>query len=80
MTFLLPTIIALDFDGVICDGLREYFATTKRAYEQIWQQKPEQKLEELEISFYRLRPVIKQAFPNQFQLQDEVGKKHLKIY
>ena len=58
MTFLLPTIIALDFDGVICDGLREYFATTKLAYEQIWQQKPEQNLEELEISFYRLRPVI----------------------
>ena len=37
MNNLLPTIIALDFDGVICDGLVEYFATTKKAYEQIWQ-------------------------------------------
>ncbi|MEN9520383.1 MAG: hypothetical protein RLZZ381_2971, partial [Cyanobacteriota bacterium] len=32
----LPDILALDFDGVVCDGLLEYFATTKRAYQQIW--------------------------------------------
>ncbi|MDJ0533876.1 MAG: HAD hydrolase-like protein [Xenococcaceae cyanobacterium MO_207.B15] len=58
MIYSLPTIIALDFDGVICDGLKEYFATTKRAYEQIWQQNLEQNLQKLEISFYKLRPVI----------------------
>ncbi|HHP7230700.1 MAG TPA: HAD family hydrolase [Xenococcaceae cyanobacterium] len=59
MTYLLPTIIALDFDGVICDGLKEYFATTKRAYAQIWQQELEPASEaELKTSFYRLRPVI----------------------
>lgn len=58
MNNLLPTIIALDFDGVICDGLVEYFATTKRAYEQIWQPDFEQDLETLEKSFYKLRPVI----------------------
>ena len=27
---MLPTLLALDFDGVICDGLIEYFATTKK--------------------------------------------------
>lgn len=51
-----PTILALDFDGVICDGLIEYFQTTKRTYEQLWQDKPVP--DGLEPSFYRLRPVI----------------------
>ena len=58
MTNLLPTIVALDFDGVICDGLLEYFATTKKAYEQIWQEQPQSNLEELAQSFYTLRPII----------------------
>ncbi|MEO0947496.1 MAG: HAD family hydrolase [Cyanobacteria bacterium J06641_5] len=31
-----PQILALDFDGVLCDGLREYFQTSWRAYQQIW--------------------------------------------
>lgn len=50
-----PDILALDFDGVICDGLAEYFASTKRAYQQIWS---EQLDDSLAPSFYRLRPVI----------------------
>jgi phosphoglycolate phosphatase-like HAD superfamily hydrolase len=56
MSLDLPSILALDFDGVICDGLIEYFATTQRTYEQIWQQ--DRNLEELAQSFYKLRPVI----------------------
>jgi phosphoglycolate phosphatase-like HAD superfamily hydrolase len=56
MSLDLPCILALDFDGVICDGLIEYFATTQRTYEQLWQQ--DRNLEELAQSFYRLRPVI----------------------
>ncbi len=51
----IPDILALDFDGVICDGLLEYFASTKRAYEQIWSQELD---DTLAPSFYRLRPVI----------------------
>ncbi len=51
----VPDILALDFDGVICDGLLEYFASTKRAYEQIWSQELD---DTLAPSFYRLRPVI----------------------
>ncbi|MEM8674389.1 MAG: HAD family hydrolase [Cyanobacteria bacterium P01_G01_bin.67] len=50
-----PDILALDFDGVICDGLLEYFASTKRAYQQIWSQELDDRLAP---SFYRLRPVI----------------------
>lgn len=53
-----PKIIALDFDGVICDGLIEYFATTQRTYEQIWQQDNPTITNQLAPVFYRLRPVI----------------------
>ena len=50
-----PNILALDFDGVICDGLIEYFASTKRAYQQIWSEDVD---ESFAPSFYKLRPVI----------------------
>jgi phosphoglycolate phosphatase-like HAD superfamily hydrolase len=56
MSLDLPGILALDFDGVICDGLIEYFATTQRTYEQLWHQ--DRNLEELAQNFYKLRPVI----------------------
>lgn len=55
MSFQPPTILALDFDGVICDGLIEYFATTKKTYQQIWSSNLD---DELAPSFYKLRPVI----------------------
>ncbi|MEL6929267.1 MAG: HAD family hydrolase [Cyanobacteria bacterium J06600_6] len=48
-------ILALDFDGVVCDGLKEYFASTKRAYQQIWSEEVE---DSFAPRFYRLRPVI----------------------
>jgi hypothetical protein len=32
----IPNILALDFDGVLCDGMREYFETTRRTYIKIW--------------------------------------------
>ncbi|MEA5469102.1 HAD family hydrolase [Spirulina sp. 06S082] len=54
-----PTLLALDFDGVICDGLQEYFQTTCRAYDRLW--KPETLNSQHDIfanSFYQLRPVI----------------------
>jgi phosphoglycolate phosphatase-like HAD superfamily hydrolase len=51
----LPDILALDFDGVVCDGLLEYFATTKRAYQQIWSAEVDDSFAPI---FYRLRPVI----------------------
>ena len=53
-----PNILALDFDGVVCDGLIEYFETTKRTYCQIWKEAKQKLIDDLAPSFYRLRPVI----------------------
>ena len=51
-----PTILALDFDGVICNGLVEYFQTTKRTYTQIWAE--DSPSDDLAPRFYHLRPII----------------------
>jgi len=32
----IPDILALDFDGVCCDGLREYFETSRRTCARVW--------------------------------------------
>jgi len=29
-------LLAFDFDGVICDGLREYFQVAWRVYSDLW--------------------------------------------
>lgn len=60
MSPILPDILALDFDGVICDGLVEYFVSTKKAYQQLWQSESisESMSDRLAPSFYKLRPVI----------------------
>jgi phosphoglycolate phosphatase-like HAD superfamily hydrolase len=31
-----PRVLALDFDGVLCDGRAEYFETSRRAYRETW--------------------------------------------
>jgi phosphoglycolate phosphatase-like HAD superfamily hydrolase len=31
-----PALLALDFDGVLCDGRREYFEASRRAYREAW--------------------------------------------
>ena len=53
-----PTILALDFDGVVCNGLIEYFQTAWRTYCQIWYPDNQSPPENLAPAFYRLRPVI----------------------
>jgi hypothetical protein len=50
-----PRILALDFDGVLCDGMIEYFQISKRTYETLW---PEIIPEDFFPSFSQLRPVI----------------------
>lgn len=52
------SILALDFDGVVCDGLIEYFETAWRTYCQVWNPSSQTPPEEIAASFYRLRPVI----------------------
>ncbi|MGB3297727.1 MAG: HAD family hydrolase [Phormidesmis sp.] len=55
-------LIAFDFDGVICDGLIEYFQTAWKAYREIFKSSGEssgdQPPEGLAEKFYPLRPVI----------------------
>ncbi|MGR3278442.1 HAD family hydrolase [Acaryochloris marina NIES-2412] len=58
MSLSLPQTIALDFDGVLCNGLREYFLTTWRAYSRIWPTSTSEPAPELAEHFYHLRPVI----------------------
>ncbi len=53
-----PEVLALDFDGVVCDGLKEYFQTAWKAYCLIWQPSDVQADETLAPKFYRLRPVV----------------------
>lgn len=50
-----PRVLALDFDGVICDGMIEYFRTSQRTYTAIWNEKISP---EVAQRFYALRPVI----------------------
>ncbi|PMB40246.1 haloacid dehalogenase [Fischerella thermalis CCMEE 5205] len=54
----IPSILALDFDGVICDGLIEYFEVAWRTYCQVWFPSHETPPDGLASQFYRLRPVI----------------------
>ena len=53
----IPNILALDFDGVLCDGMREYFEASRQTYMRVW---PDEKApgEELFPVFRALRPVI----------------------
>jgi phosphoglycolate phosphatase-like HAD superfamily hydrolase len=58
MTATIPTILASDFDGVICDGMVEYFEVAWRTYCQIWTPDNQIPSDDLASRFYSLRPVI----------------------
>ena len=53
-----PDVLAFDFDGVICDGLIEYFQTAWRAYCKLFKPLSSEPPEGLAEQFYPLRPVI----------------------
>lgn len=53
-----PGVLALDFDGVLCDGLKEYFQTAWSAYCELWQLGERLPPEGIAERFYRLRPVV----------------------
>jgi phosphoglycolate phosphatase-like HAD superfamily hydrolase len=76
-----PTILALDFDGVICDGSIEYFQTAKRTYLQIWQQEDSIELNELATDYYKLRPVIEVGWEMPILIRAMVlGISHTEIF
>jgi phosphoglycolate phosphatase-like HAD superfamily hydrolase len=53
----VPTVLALDFDGVLCEGAREYFESSRRAYARVWPDAPRPE-DELLARFRELRAVI----------------------
>jgi phosphoglycolate phosphatase-like HAD superfamily hydrolase len=54
---LSPDLLALDFDGVLCDGRAEYLESSWRVYREIWQNS-DVKLDQIKPRFYQLRSVI----------------------
>jgi phosphoglycolate phosphatase-like HAD superfamily hydrolase len=57
-----PTVLALDFDGVLCNGMKEYFQTAWRAYCNIWKPEDSTPPDDLAARFYRTRPVIEMGW------------------
>ena len=54
---IAPDILALDFDGVLCDGRAEYLESSRRVYQEIWNDS-DLEVEKLASCFYELRSVI----------------------
>lgn len=55
---MTPTVLALDYDGVLCDGMKEYFRTAWQAYCHLWQLEDPTPPVGLAEQFYRVRPLI----------------------
>ncbi|MBW4463834.1 MAG: HAD family hydrolase [Pegethrix bostrychoides GSE-TBD4-15B] len=55
---IAPTVLALDFDGVLCDGMKEYFQIAWRAYCNLWQLEDKTPPAGLAEQFYQVRPLI----------------------
>jgi len=54
---VIPEILALDFDGVLCDGMQEYFEVSRRTHQRVWPRDPVPG-DEAFASFRACRPVI----------------------
>lgn len=58
-----PTVLALDFDGVVCDGRPEYFETAWQAYVAAWPQPlTRQRPAAIAARFAELRPLIESGW------------------
>lgn len=58
MTDTQPHVLALDYDGVLCDGMREYFKTAWQAYCNLWKLDDRTPPPGLAERFYSVRPLI----------------------
>lgn len=57
-----PSILALDFDGVVCDGLHEYFESAWRTYTLLWASPGDVAPGGLAERFFALRPVVESGW------------------
>jgi phosphoglycolate phosphatase-like HAD superfamily hydrolase len=57
-----PALLVLDFDGVVCDGRPEYFATAWRAYAAAWPAPRPGRPEAVAERFASLRPLIESGW------------------
>ncbi len=58
-----PVVLALDFDGVLCDGRREYFETAWRAYARVWPRPlTTSRPAALAGAFAQLRPLVESGW------------------
>jgi phosphoglycolate phosphatase-like HAD superfamily hydrolase len=54
-----PGLLVLDFDGVVCDGMDEFFESAWRAWERLARvPRPDARREDLRARFGRLRPIV----------------------
>lgn len=65
------SLLALDFDGVLCDGLGEYWQSACLAYGAIWGTKDD--LTSYELAFRQLRPVIEVGWEMPLLIRALVG-------
>src|SRR5262249_2859793 len=63
-----PDIPVLDLGGALCDGVREYFETSRRAYAVTWPGEPAPDEASLP-AFRRLRPVIMRGWEMPMRLR-----------
>ena len=55
----VPDLLVLDFDGVVCDGMEEFFESAWRAWQSVGGDPlPAARRDELEVRFAKLRPVV----------------------
>jgi phosphoglycolate phosphatase-like HAD superfamily hydrolase len=52
-----PAVLALDFDGVLCDGRAEYFEAARRAYRETWPS-PREVRDDVAVAFGARRPLV----------------------
>jgi phosphoglycolate phosphatase-like HAD superfamily hydrolase len=57
-----PRILALDFDGVLCDGRGEYFETARRAYATVWPGADVEAASALAAPFAAARPLVESGW------------------
>lgn len=57
-----PRILALDFDGVLCDGRPEYFETARRAYAAAWPGADLRRASAVARRFAAARPLVESGW------------------